>query len=115
MALLVAEKPGHAAAAGVDGPDLSCAERERPLGWAGPYERLLVTVTVQEYRRPLRERKLRAVFHQLQQLFLEEPGEARQLRDALVVGQELRVIVAHGKYAARFQPDQRDSGVYDRS
>src|SRR5215203_6596922 len=110
VSLLVAEEPGHPAAARVDHLDVG-GEPEQPLRRARPYERLLMAVSVQEDRGAFSQRKLRV---EIQNRLLEEAGGLCQSFDALVIGDELPVVVAHGKDAARLEADERDSTLHER-
>src|SRR5215208_779470 len=109
MPLLVAEEPGHPAASRVDHLDLG-GEPEEPLRRTSPDERLLVAVSVQEDRGALSERKLPA---KIQHRLLEETGGFGQFFDALVVGDELPVVVAYGQNTARLEADERDPSLYE--
>src|SRR5918994_5682895 len=108
VTLLVPEEPGHPATSRVDHLDVG-GEPEQPLRRAGPYERLLVAVSVQEDRGSFFQRKLTA---KLEQCLLEEAGGFRQLFDALVVRDELPVVVAHGQDATGLEADERDAALY---
>src|SRR5215212_10834892 len=69
-----------------------------------------MAVSVQENRDTFSERKLHV---ELQHRLLEEAGGFSQSFDALVVGDELPVVIAHGQDTARLEAYQRNATLHE--